>query len=378
MNLFDLSDKDVNSQPPSAKRMRRDVTDNASPIRASTKNPDTPSAAGSKRTLLTRSNLLSPTAASLARSRSTQDLRRSNIPALKRAPSTSNLSSRRAAVTAALALPVPPALPAALNSSAPKSILRSPHRLYSTDPSKIAAGTHLATPTPPRVSAAAVAPAASEPPGLGKTAKRVDFTASARLKALRDEAKATAGGASASASASAFATPAAAPAPLEPPATAMYPDLSARAAEALAETRARAPPAAAPAAASFTFRVPGSAAAPAAFGRSTIRAVREDSDVGAPPPLLLLPQVAGVKRKMGVEPEGEASDKENGCEGGGGGEERPAKKARREGGANVGAAKSKVMAKAGTGKAGAGAGASRRRVLSAARLNYLARPKRLA
>jgi hypothetical protein len=64
-----------------------------------------------------------------------------------------------------------------------KSILRTPHRLYSNDPTKIAAGTHLATPPShpqPGIEAPATAP----------LTKHVDFTASAREKAARDEAKA--------------------------------------------------------------------------------------------------------------------------------------------------------------------------------------------
>jgi hypothetical protein len=57
-----------------------------------------------------------------------------------------------------------------------KSILRTPMRLYSNDPQKIAAGTHMAT--PPSVKVPATAP----------VVKHVDFSASARLKAARDEA----------------------------------------------------------------------------------------------------------------------------------------------------------------------------------------------
>jgi hypothetical protein len=78
-------------------------------------------------------------------------------------------------------LPQPP-----LNSPKPissvlkiKSILRTPMRLYSSDPEKIAAGTHLAT--PPSLKFPATAP----------VVKHVDFSASARLKAARDEAKAS-------------------------------------------------------------------------------------------------------------------------------------------------------------------------------------------
>jgi hypothetical protein len=61
-----------------------------------------------------------------------------------------------------------------------KSILRSPHILYSNNPAKIAAGTHFATPPDARTS---IIPATAP-------VKRVEFTTSVKEKAARDEAKA--------------------------------------------------------------------------------------------------------------------------------------------------------------------------------------------
>ena len=68
-----------------------------------------------------------------------------------------------------------------------KSILRTPHRLYSNDPSKIAAGTHMATPEDVRNQGR---PGVISCPATAPVVKHVDFSASARLKADRDEAKA--------------------------------------------------------------------------------------------------------------------------------------------------------------------------------------------
>jgi hypothetical protein len=411
ISLVESGDKDSSTiQEPSAKRVKRDIKppgNYASPVvrTPSFKKPGaTPrTLPGAKPTVGAgatpsssfghRSNLLSPTAASLARSRSTHDLlnRRggrgnSRIPALPpRAPSAvdllcaaSSTPPRRQALAArtspltplgrttpVIAKPVPmpplgriattmakhPSLAPPKSSrdttpvtgsitALPKSILRSPTRLYSTDPSKIAAGTHLATPTPPRVSAASRLPVAAAEPASeragGGRAKHVDFTASARLKALRDEARAAA------------ATPAQ---------TAPYPDLSTRADEAVAEA----------ACGDFTFRASGGTGIVFA-GASTIRAVRDDDagDGGAAPRA-----VAGVKRKMSAgsgSHGGDGEGKENDAEGGG--EERPAKKMRRGTGPG--------LSETGAGGRRAAARAAGKRILTAARLNYLARPKRAA
>ncbi|KAF2668469.1 hypothetical protein BT63DRAFT_440635 [Microthyrium microscopicum] len=84
--------------------------------------------------------------------------------------------------------PAPP--PPALQSPMPnstfskiKSILRTPQRLYSNDPGKIAAGTHLAT--PPKL-----LHLTRDAPATVPVQKHVVFSASALIKASRDEAKA--------------------------------------------------------------------------------------------------------------------------------------------------------------------------------------------
>jgi hypothetical protein len=423
ISLVDSGDKDSSTAlEPSAKRVKRDIKPpgNYAPSTVATPSfkkpsattrtlPGTAQSVGAKATpsssFVRRSNLLSPTAASLARSRSTHDLRRGGggairIPTLPpRAPSAidllcANSSSppRRPALAARtspltplgrstpiITKPVPmPALgkypslappkpsrettPAAGSKSPPKalpkSILRSPTRLYSTDPTKIAAGTHLATPTPPRVSAGSRLPVAV-PESAGGREKHVDFTASARLKALRDEAKS--------------AAEAAAPVP------ALYPDLAARADETVAEA----------ARGDFTFRA--SAGTPIVFaGASTIRAVRDDDaggDSNAAPRA-----VAGVKRKMsagfgGRDDDGDGTDKEN--DAGDEAEERPAKKMRRgtagpglsgaaSGGGGPSPVKKTTIGGAGAGRKRAAVQAAGKRILTAARLNYLARPKRTA
>ena len=61
-------------------------------------------------------------------------------------------------------------------SSAMKSILRSPQRLYSDDPFKIAAGTHVAVGTPPR--SIAKLTEHKEPPTVPSVRKHVDFESS--------------------------------------------------------------------------------------------------------------------------------------------------------------------------------------------------------
>lgn len=434
VSLIDSSDKDSSMiQEPSAKRVRRDIKppgNYASPAgAASPTKPATPRTvpgarpargAATPSSLGRRSNLLSPTASSLARARGARDLLsqrgggRSRIPALPpRAPSAVDLlrppppSPPRVAVAARQSplaspgrmTPIKPAPVASLGQispiskmpslaprasfappkaspematpapsmplykAIPKSILRSPTRLYSTDPSKIAAGTHLATPTPPRASASSRLPtaaAAAEPASeRGARSKHVDFSASARLKALRDEAKA---------------------AEAKAAAAAPYPDLSARADEAVAEA----------ARGDFTFRA---TSAIRFAGASTIRAVRDDcdGDDGAEGSPAAAPRaVAGVKRKLSVgfaAREDVEGDKENEAEDEDEGEERPAKKMRRGtagprlgGAADCGAPamKKKTVGASGTGKKRAAAQAAGRRILTAARLNYLARPKRAA
>jgi len=69
-----------------------------------------------------------------------------------------------------------------LRASPMKSILRSPHRLYSDDPAKVAAGTHFATPPKPKRSQAAENKDMVE----GSLRKRVDFSNSTKA---RDESK---------------------------------------------------------------------------------------------------------------------------------------------------------------------------------------------
>jgi hypothetical protein len=66
-----------------------------------------------------------------------------------------------------------------LRSSPMKSILRSPHRLYSNDPAKVAAGTHLATPPKP-------GPAAAQ---AGTIQKHVDFSSSTKARYERAQSE---------------------------------------------------------------------------------------------------------------------------------------------------------------------------------------------
>lgn len=156
------------------------------------------------------SSLRSPTKASLARSQSVKNLKAATMhPNLTRSNSTKSLRSPftpRTKIDTTAPKPASPSpvkmhsvkdapvkvpvelvkSPSATDSdSTPtlKSILRTPHRLYSNDPAKIAAGTHLATPPSQR----------TEGRPMSKTApvhKHVDFTASALAKAQRDEVKA--------------------------------------------------------------------------------------------------------------------------------------------------------------------------------------------
>jgi hypothetical protein len=208
----------------SAKRARFTVKDDVSTVSTMPYSPQRqPDGRASQSITPTpmRSNLFTPTKASLARAQSVKASKGSKIPGLIRSNSTMDLNEksqisqkygnnvtsirsdapspspvktafpqeipksssirlisfkRGAATSHRSAIPTP--------SKAIKSILRTPNRLYSNDPSKIAAGTHLATPPDlTKITFPAI-------PATAPVVKRVDFTASAREKAARDEAKA--------------------------------------------------------------------------------------------------------------------------------------------------------------------------------------------
>jgi len=226
------------------------------------------------------SSLMSPTKSSLARSQSVKNLRAANVlPALTRTSSTKPFRSPftpRARIDTTAPKPASPApikvhsvkdapvqAPAELTKSPSasdsdtmtmiKSILRTPHRLYSNDPAKIAAGTHVATP-PSQVTGG------RQTPKTAPVQKHVDFTASALAKAHRDEVKA---------------------ASVEPESV-RYPNLPSIASEDDTADR-RSTISSLPIPGAFTFR----AGAPVSFGNlpagPTIRTVRDsDSDNGLP------------------------------------------------------------------------------------------------
>jgi hypothetical protein len=145
---------------------------------------------------------MTPTKASLARTQSLKNLRTVNSmnPILVRSKSTKNLQEpqtppRNATPNLAMiASPTPakianfshdtPVKASSVLTSPPsgkkpfsaiKSILRTPHRLYSDDPAKIAAGTHMATPPEP-------IRAFSFTPATAPVRKRVDFSSSTKEK----------------------------------------------------------------------------------------------------------------------------------------------------------------------------------------------------
>lgn len=129
------------------------------------------------------SSLLTPTKASLARSQSVKSFKTTNIPALAKSPSMrsfipASASKVHASATEGLRK-------FSHNLMNPRSILRSPIRLYSNDPEKIAAGTHF---TPPR-GVADVNKTLPELPG-NTPHKHVVFTKSTEDLARAKEARA--------------------------------------------------------------------------------------------------------------------------------------------------------------------------------------------
>ena len=153
-----------------------------------------------------RSKLLTPTKSSIARFHSTKNLKATQILSVVRSKSSKDLRRAHAFIKETASVPGPstpspvrmkslletpikmvPVTPIHKSGIKPpmkiKSILRTPHHLYSNDPSKIVAGTHLSTPpdvTKVRLQAPATAP----------VVKHVNFSASTQLKATRDEMKA--------------------------------------------------------------------------------------------------------------------------------------------------------------------------------------------
>jgi hypothetical protein len=214
------------SPEPSAKRAKITLQDNVFTRSTQSTIPylqPTPRPKSSASPASGRSNIFSPTKASLARAQSVKSVKsNSKIPSLTCSNSTTNLfaspspfkgdltiirsgapspSPIKASNAIASRTPTPPPMrpgdlqarflaartnrPTAIPSPTKtiKSILRTPHPLYSNDPSKIAAGTHLATPPSHLDSGIQV-------PATAPVIKHVEFTSSAREKADRDEAKA--------------------------------------------------------------------------------------------------------------------------------------------------------------------------------------------
>jgi hypothetical protein len=355
-----------------------------------------------------RSHLFLPTKTSLTRAQSTKCSKDSKIPGLVRSKSTVDLAEKRkthhkygnaesyvrsdapSPSPVKIGFPIPPDAPTPSTirpiffkqgeatprrsgipspSKVVKSILRTPHRLYSRDPTKVAAGTHLATP-PDRTKITLPAIPATAP-----VVKHVYFTASAREKAARDEAKNDL---------------------MDSESSSLYPDLSmhlsaAAAGGAQPETTHdhrmifSAPPKKLAKTSDFTFCV----GAPISFAPTspTIRAVRaSDADTS----IAQTGRAASPKRKaddmLGAVAE-ESEDKENACSGGpanndDGDDYRPMKRARTADPPSIqvnkkgvsdtkkapvtGAAKTKSTASARKGRLGG---------LSTVRLAFLARPK---
>ncbi|QDS73663.1 hypothetical protein FKW77_002583 [Venturia effusa] len=215
------------TQSSPAKRMKRDMSDDAStnrPVsrdgsdssndrRSMTVTHEGPALARQKSGLLRPgfANLMTPTKASLARTQSTNNLRGeavSSLPTLARSKSTKDLvqpqTPEHSKTPAIAAAPTPtpvktfnfahdsPVKPPALPTSPPpmldqtparvRSILRTPNRRYTRDPSKIAAGTHLSTP-PSQLPVFRVAPATAP------ARKHVNFTASTKEVEMEDAAE---------------------------------------------------------------------------------------------------------------------------------------------------------------------------------------------
>jgi hypothetical protein len=206
------------AHPPSpAKRVKHVMTDDATTNRPASR--DGESQAGPVRTAFSKdvqglysgipkplSRAMTPTKASLARTQSLKNLRMVNKmnPTLARSKSTKSLLQPETpprtgpSIIANVASPTPAKIasfshdtpvkapsvltypPSAMKPiSAIKSILRTPHRLYSNDPAKIAAGTHMATPPDP-IQSLIVAPATAP------VRKHVNFTSSTKEKDDRE------------------------------------------------------------------------------------------------------------------------------------------------------------------------------------------------
>ena len=113
---------------------------------------------------------------------SNQSEQSSSIPLLSRTPAKLPIGDESPFKQPAKPAPTPSAPSSSLRdrftalrgaSSAMKSILRSPQRLYSDDPFKIAAGTHVAIGTPPR--STVKSGENREPPTVASAKKHVDF-----------------------------------------------------------------------------------------------------------------------------------------------------------------------------------------------------------
>ncbi|KAK0650975.1 BAG family molecular chaperone regulator 1B [Lasiodiplodia hormozganensis] len=172
------ADGDSNASP--AKRVKHSKEDDASAARRAVENGEAHQSAKQKSATVARGNtgiarslshLTTPTKASLARSQSVKTLKKTSyIPTLARSPS-------------AQALKTPSKTPASLMDNlrkasqtmsrlpSMKSILRSPVRQYSNDPAKIAAGTHMTS--PPEVNKAL-----PEAPATAPVQKHVVFSES--------------------------------------------------------------------------------------------------------------------------------------------------------------------------------------------------------
>lgn len=265
---------------------------------------------------LPRSNLSTPTKASIARSQSAKSLRHAtSVPKLAKVASTTNLAQLATQPPAPSKPDSPSKIP---KSPSVRSILRSgPTLLYSNDPAKIAAGTHV--PTPKRESMMPKAPATAP------VIKHVDFTESTKERAELSELLSSPSSASTEKKRKVLADI------TTSPSTVTYPSLTTEAETSLPDQITIARPIAVPksklsrrqtmgsaptgnitASASFTFRANGAPSFAAPTATSTIRRVR-NSDV--PAPLSAKPAemvTVSKKRKLElVDEDGEDSDKEN-------------------------------------------------------------------
>jgi hypothetical protein len=298
-----MTSQSVSMTPtPVAKRVKHSKEDDATtsrqkePEQVVSKIPTTPRSIQGL-----RAHFQSPTKSAMARRLSNRPAKNTQIPTLVRSKSAMNLPALSAVapkettkntgvtlITGAAAGTHEPAAAESRQFETPKkaasklpqkirSILRTPHRLYSHDPSKIAAGTHLATPPDGRKTLI---------PATEPVRKHVDFSASTKEKADRDEAK----------------DPSVEPEP-EP---ALYPVLVLTAiATTKVEDDRRSTISMPPKSDAFTFRSPMPAHFPPS--NSTIRPVR-GSDVGihSPPKRKLEAMLTSVG-----EDESSLSDKEN-------------------------------------------------------------------